>query len=49
MSKTPRFSAWKREVPLLSDRGAVMEALARELCCKPTLTIRGGKPPEDAK
>ncbi len=30
MSKTPRFSARKREIPLSSDRGSVMRALARE-------------------
>ena len=30
MSKTPRFSSWRREVPLSSDRGRVMEAMARE-------------------
>lgn len=30
VSKTPRFSVWKREVPLASDRGQVMQALARE-------------------
>ena len=30
MSKTPRFNIWKREVPLSSDRGRVMQALARE-------------------
>ena len=30
ISKTPRFNAWKREVPLTSDRGRVMQALARE-------------------
>ena len=29
-SKTPRFSSWRREVPLTSDRGQVMQALARE-------------------
>ena len=28
MAKTPRFHAWRREVPLLSDRGRVMQALA---------------------
>ena len=28
MSKTPRFSVWKREVPLTAHRGAVMRALA---------------------
>lgn len=30
VTKTPRFSAWRREVPLTSDRGRVMQALARE-------------------
>ena len=30
VSKTPRFSSWRREVPLSSDRGRVMRALARE-------------------
>ena len=30
ISKTPRFSVWKREVPLSSDRGKVMQALAGE-------------------
>ena len=30
VSKTPRFSAWRREVPLSSDRGRVMRALAQE-------------------
>ena len=30
ISKTPRFSAWTREVPLSSDRGQVMQTLARE-------------------
>lgn len=30
VSKTPRFSSWRREVPLTSDRGRVMQALARE-------------------
>ena len=30
VSKTPRFSAWRREVPLRSDRGRVMQALAGE-------------------
>lgn len=28
-AKTPRFSAWRREVSLASDRGRVMQALAR--------------------
>ena len=30
VSKTPRFSSWRREVPLSSDRGRVMRALARD-------------------
>ena len=30
ISKTPRFSSWRREVPLSSDRGRVMEAMVRE-------------------
>ena len=30
LAKTPRFSAWRREVPLSADRGRVMRALARE-------------------
>lgn len=30
ISKTPRFQAWRREVPLASDRGRIMGALARE-------------------
>lgn len=29
-AKTPRFSAWRREVSITSDRGRVMQALARE-------------------
>lgn len=29
-AKAPRFSAWRREVSLSSDRGRVMQALARE-------------------
>jgi mannose-1-phosphate guanylyltransferase/phosphomannomutase len=29
ISKTPRFSVWKREVPLTADRGQVMQTLAR--------------------
>ena len=33
MSKTPRFSAWTREVPLASGRERVMQALARERGC----------------
>ena len=36
ISKTPRFSSWKREVPLSSDRGRVMQALAREHARQPT-------------
>ena len=35
VAKTPRFSAWRREVPLSSDRGQVMQALAREHARKP--------------
>ncbi len=34
-TKTPRFSAWRREVPLSSDRGRVMQALAREQSRQP--------------
>lgn len=30
VAKTPRFSAWRREVPLTADRGRVMQALAQE-------------------
>lgn len=30
VAKTPRFSAWRREVPLASDRGQVMRELAQE-------------------
>lgn len=30
LAKTPRFSAWRREVPLSAGRGRVMRALARE-------------------
>ena len=30
VSKTPRFSSWRREVPLSSDRGRVMRALAKD-------------------
>ena len=30
VAKTPRFSAWRREVPLTSDQGQVMRELARE-------------------
>ncbi|MCI8304519.1 MAG: NTP transferase domain-containing protein [Lawsonibacter sp.] len=36
LSKTPRFSSWRREVPLTSDRGQVMQALAREHTRKPS-------------
>ena len=36
VSKTPRFSSWRREVPLSSDRGRVMQALAQEHARKPT-------------
>lgn len=46
ISKTPRFSAWKREVPLSANRGAVMEALARERGCTPQgdgLRLRSGE------
>ena len=46
ISKTPRFSAWKREVPLSANRGAVMEALARERGCTPQgdgLRLRSGQ------
>lgn len=35
ISKTPRFSTWRREVPLSSDRGQVMQALAREQTRRP--------------
>ena len=35
VSKTPRFSSWLREVPLSSDRGRVMQALARESARNP--------------
>lgn len=35
-AKTPRFSAWRREVSLSSDRGRVMQALAREHARTPT-------------
>ena len=35
VSKTPRFSSWRREVPLSSDRGRVMQALARESARQP--------------
>ncbi len=36
VAKTPRFSSWRREVPLSSDRARVMQALAREHARKPT-------------
>ena len=36
VSKTPRFSSWRREVPLSSDRGRVMQALAREHARQPS-------------
>lgn len=36
VAKTPRFSSWRREVPLVSDRGQVMQALAREHARQPT-------------
>lgn len=36
VDKTPRFSTWRREVSLSSDRGRVMQALAREQSRKPT-------------
>ena len=45
VSKTPRFSAWKREVPLTADRGQVMQALAREQARQPSgegLRLRTG-------
>lgn len=35
IAKTPRFTSWKREVPLASDRGRVMQALAREHARQP--------------
>ena len=34
-ARTPRFSAWKREVPLQSGRGQVMQALLRETGSRP--------------
>jgi len=34
-ARTPRFCAWKREVPLHGSRGQVMQALLRETGCKP--------------
>ena len=45
VAKTPRFSAWRREVPLTSDRGRVMQALVRESARKPSgegLRLRTG-------
>lgn len=45
VAKTPRFSVWKREVPLTSDRGRVMQALAREHARTPSgegLRVRTG-------
>ena len=45
VAKTPRFSAWRREVPLTSDRGRVMQALAREQsrrCDGDGLRVRAG-------
>ena len=36
VSKTPRFSSRRREVPLTADRGQVMQALAQESARKPT-------------
>ncbi len=36
VARTPRFSAWRREVPILSDRGRVMQALARENAREPS-------------
>ena len=36
VAKTPRFSSWRREVPLTSDRGRVMQALAREQARQPS-------------
>ena len=44
-AKAPRFSAWRREVSLASDRGRVMQALAREHARTPTgegLRVRTG-------
>lgn len=35
VGKTPRFTSWRREVPLSSDRGRVMQELAREHARKP--------------
>ena len=34
-ARTPRFSAWKREVPLQSGRGQIMQALLRETGSRP--------------
>ncbi len=45
IAKTPRFSSWRREVPLSSDRGRVMQALARESARTPAgegLRLRTG-------
>ena len=45
IGKTPRFSSWRREVPLTSDRGQVMQALARESARQPAgegLRLRTG-------
>ena len=45
VAKTPRFSSWRREVPLVSDRGQVMQALARESARQPAgegLRLRTG-------
>ena len=44
-AKTPRFSSWRREVPLTADRGRVMQALSREQSRQPTgegLRLRTG-------
>lgn len=44
-AKTPRFSSWRREVPLTADRGQVMQALARESARQPSgegLRLRTG-------
>ncbi len=45
VAKTPRFSSWRREVPLTADRGQVMQALARESARQPAgegLRLRTG-------
>ena len=45
IAKTPRFSSWRREVPISSDRGRVMQALARESARTPAgegLRLRTG-------